>query len=65
MRTPKFAFLSAFLFLGVLFFALPMLVDGDPSKNISDIRRCRLVAKNGTLFKSDAVYAAVGIKPAD
>lgn len=42
-----------------------VLVDGDPSKNISDIRRCRLVAKNGTVFKSDAVYAAVGIKPAD
>ena len=42
-----------------------VLVDGDPSKNISDIRRCRLVAKNGTLYKSDAVYAAVGIKPAE
>ena len=42
-----------------------VLVDGDPSKNISDIRRCRLVSKNGTLYKSDAVYAAVGIKPAD
>lgn len=42
-----------------------VLVDGDPSKNISDIRRCRLVAKNGTFYKSDAVYAAVGIKPAD
>lgn len=42
-----------------------VLVDGDPSKNISDIRRGRLVAKNGTLFKNDAVYAAVGIKPAE
>jgi imidazolonepropionase-like amidohydrolase len=42
-----------------------VLVDGDPSRNISDIRRCRLVAKNGTLYKSDAVYAAVGIKPAE
>lgn len=42
-----------------------MLVDGNPAQDISDIRRCRLVAKNGTLFKSDAVYAAVGIKPAD
>jgi len=41
-----------------------VLVEGDPSKNISDIRRCRLVAKNGILHKSDAVYAAVGIKPA-
>lgn len=42
-----------------------VLVDGDPSRNISDIRRCRLVAKNGMLYKSDAVYAAVGIKPAE
>src|SRR5215469_1074129 len=42
-----------------------MLVDGNPTEHISDIRRCRLVAKNGTLYKSDAVYAAVGIKPAD
>lgn len=42
-----------------------LLVEGNPAQNISDIRRCRLVMKNGTVFKSDAVYAAVGIKPAD
>jgi len=42
-----------------------VLVEGNPAEKISDIRRCRLVAKNGVLFKSDAVYAAVGIKPAD
>jgi hypothetical protein len=42
-----------------------LLVDGNPARNISDIRRCRLVMKNGTLYKSDAVYAAVGIKPAE
>jgi imidazolonepropionase-like amidohydrolase len=42
-----------------------VLVDGNPAERISDIRRCRLVAKNGTLYKSDALYAAVGIKPAD
>src|SRR5438477_212339 len=42
-----------------------VLVEGNPTEKISDIRRCRLVAKNGVLFKSDAVYAAVGIKPAD
>ena len=41
------------------------LVDGDPTKNISDIRRCRLVVKNGTLYKSDAVYGAVGIRPVE
>jgi hypothetical protein len=42
-----------------------VLVDGNPAEKISDIRRCRLVMKNGVLFKSDAVYAAVGIKPAE
>jgi hypothetical protein len=42
-----------------------VLVEGNPAEKISDIRRCRLVAKNGILFRSDAVYAAVGIKPAD
>jgi len=42
-----------------------VLVEGNPAEKISDIRRCRIVVKNGVLFKSDAVYAAVGIKPAD
>src|SRR6267142_6744274 len=42
-----------------------VLVEGNPAERISDIRRCRLVVKNGVLFKSDAGYAAVGIKPAD
>jgi imidazolonepropionase-like amidohydrolase len=40
-----------------------VLVEGNPAERISDIRRCRLVVKNGTLYKSDALYAAVGIKP--
>lgn len=42
-----------------------VLVDGNPAEHISDIRSCRLVAKNGTLYKSDALYAAMGIKRAD
>jgi hypothetical protein len=42
-----------------------VLVEGNPAEKISDIRRCRVVMKNGTVFKSEAVYAAVGIKPAD
>jgi imidazolonepropionase-like amidohydrolase len=41
------------------------LVEGNPAENISDIRRCRLVIKNGTLYQSDAVYRAAGIKPAN
>ncbi len=42
-----------------------VLVQGNPAEKISDIRRCRLVVKKGVLYKSDAVYAAVGINPAD
>jgi imidazolonepropionase-like amidohydrolase len=42
-----------------------VLVEGNPSERISDIRRCRLVMKNGTVFKSNEVYASVGIKPAN
>jgi Amidohydrolase family len=41
-----------------------LLVEGNPVERISDIRRCRLVMKNGTLYKSADLYAAVGIKPA-
>jgi imidazolonepropionase-like amidohydrolase len=41
-----------------------LLVEGNPGEHVSDIRRCRLVMKNGTLYRSDAVYAGVGIKPA-
>jgi hypothetical protein len=42
-----------------------LLVEGNPAEHISDIRRCRLVMKNGVLYKSADVYGAVGIKPAD
>jgi len=42
-----------------------VLVEGNPAAQIGDIRRCRLVMKNGVLYKSADVYGAVGIKPAD
>jgi hypothetical protein len=42
-----------------------VLVEGNPGEHISDIRRCRLVMKNGVLFKSADVYSAVGVKPAE
>jgi Amidohydrolase family len=42
-----------------------LMVEGNPAERISDIRRCRLVLKNGTLYDSAAVYSAAGIKPAD
>jgi imidazolonepropionase-like amidohydrolase len=42
-----------------------VLVEGNPAEHISDIRRCRLVMKNGVLYKSAELYNAVGIKSAD
>jgi hypothetical protein len=42
-----------------------VLVEGNPAERIGDIRRCRLVVKNGVLYKSAELYSAVGIKPAD
>ncbi|SRR6266851_4004489 len=42
-----------------------LLVEGNPSETISDIRRCGLVMKNGILYKSNDIYASVGIKPAE
>jgi imidazolonepropionase-like amidohydrolase len=41
-----------------------VLVEGDPGTNISDIRRCRIVIKNGAIFDSARLYASVGILPA-
>jgi Amidohydrolase family len=42
-----------------------LLVDGNPAQHISDIRRCRVVMKNGTLYNSGDLYAAVGMQPAE
>jgi imidazolonepropionase-like amidohydrolase len=42
-----------------------VLVEGNPAENISDIRRGRLVMKNGVLYKSADLYNAAGIKAAD
>jgi imidazolonepropionase-like amidohydrolase len=42
-----------------------LLVEGNPTEHISDIRRCRIVLKNGVLFNSADVYAAAGIKAAE
>jgi imidazolonepropionase-like amidohydrolase len=42
-----------------------LLVEGNPAEKISDIRRCRVVMKDGVMFDSAAVYQVVGIKPAN
>ncbi len=40
-----------------------VLVNGDPAKNISDIRRPTLVIKDGAFYEPAALYKALGIKP--
>jgi imidazolonepropionase-like amidohydrolase len=41
-----------------------LLVDGNPTEKISDIRLGRLVMKNGTLYTPADVYRSAGIAPA-
>ena len=40
-----------------------VLVDGDPTRTISDIRRTRLVVKDGVLYDPDRIFATLGIAP--
>jgi imidazolonepropionase-like amidohydrolase len=40
-----------------------VLIRGDPVHNISDIRHCTLVIRNGVEYRSADLYAALGIRP--
>ena len=40
-----------------------VLVEGDPAKRISDVRRTSLVIKDGAFYEPAALYKALGIKP--
>jgi imidazolonepropionase-like amidohydrolase len=40
-----------------------VLVDGDPTKNISDIRKTVLVVKDGVIYKPSELYSELGVKP--
>lgn len=42
-----------------------LLVEGNPGEHISDIRRCRIVMKDGVEYNSGDLYSAVGIQPAE
>ncbi len=42
-----------------------ILVDGDPTAKISDIRRVTVVIKDGTRYDAAALYAALGVAPAN
>jgi hypothetical protein len=41
-----------------------VLVDGDPTRDITDIRRTRLVLKGGAVYDPDALHGAFNIEPA-
>ena len=40
-----------------------VLVDGDPAKQISDVRHTALVIKDGSFYEPAALYKALGVKP--
>ncbi len=40
-----------------------VLVDGDPTTNISDIRKTVLVVKDGVLYNSAELYTELGVTP--
>ena len=44
-------------------FADLILVNGDPTKNISEIRRVELVFKGGAYYRPAELYSAYGIRP--
>jgi imidazolonepropionase-like amidohydrolase len=39
------------------------IIDGDPSTNISDVRRVVTVIKDGKIFDARAVAGEIGVKP--
>ncbi|MGH8209643.1 MAG: amidohydrolase family protein, partial [Steroidobacteraceae bacterium] len=40
-----------------------VLIDGDPTKDISAVRRSRLVMKEGVIYFPSELYAAIGVRP--
>jgi imidazolonepropionase-like amidohydrolase len=40
-----------------------ILVDGNPTEHISDIRRVSLVIKDGVVYESSSLYRSIGVRP--
>jgi imidazolonepropionase-like amidohydrolase len=40
-----------------------VLVDGDPTTNISDVRKTAVVVKDGIVYKPAELYTELGITP--
>jgi imidazolonepropionase-like amidohydrolase len=44
-------------------FADVILVDGDPSRRVGDLRRVQTVVKDGVVYQSSELYRALGVAP--
>jgi imidazolonepropionase-like amidohydrolase len=44
-------------------FADVILIDGDPSRRVGDLRRVKTVVKDGIVYQSSALYQALGVTP--
>jgi imidazolonepropionase-like amidohydrolase len=40
-----------------------ILIDGNPTQRISDIRRASVVVKDGNLYKPSELYKSIGVRP--
>ena len=40
-----------------------ILVEGDPTVHVGDVRKVRTVIKDGVVYQSGDLYRAVGVKP--
>ena len=40
-----------------------ILIDGDPTRRIGDIRRTSLVVKDGNVYRPEALYKSIGVRP--
>jgi hypothetical protein len=39
------------------------VVDGDPLRDVADVRKTELVVCRGLIYDPDALFAAVGMRP--
>jgi hypothetical protein len=40
-----------------------ILIDGDPSRRVSDLRRVKIVVKDGIVYQCSALCQALGVAP--
>jgi len=40
-----------------------ILIDGDPTRRVGDIRRVSLVVKDGNVYEPAALYKSIGVRP--